>query len=115
VTDAEELRAAAERLVAGLPTTPEIVLAEVRAAGYRVREDQHDPGLHRFFDRTARGQARLVGMLIVRRGVITYAEWIHASDDRPLVLPLWPADDEAAHEQSLRRLLDAIRDDRIER
>jgi hypothetical protein len=79
-----ELRDAAEALVASLPTTPAIVLAEVRAAGYRVRVDAPDSGLHRFYDRSARGRARLVGMLIVRAGVITYAEWIHAAEDRPL-------------------------------
>lgn len=109
---ASQLAEAAKRLEQGLPTTPEIVLGEVRSAGYAVRTGYPDENCHRFYDKSKSGS--LVGMMIVRQGVITYAEWNFAEDGRTRVFPLWPSDDDVAHEQSLRALIDAIRDDRIE-
>lgn len=109
MTATSQLAAAALRLEQGLPSNQDVVLAEVRSAGYSVRVDPRDSGVHRFHEHGV-----LVGMLVVRDGVVTYAEWNVGGDGRTRVFPLWPSDDDVAHEQALRALIDAIRDDRIE-
>lgn len=98
-----ELVLAAQELEASIPTAPEQVRKEVRSAGFRVRLDPHDDGVHLFFDLSARRERSKIGMLVEREGVITYAEW-HGR-----VYPMWPTDDVLVHEQAVLDLLWQIR------
>lgn len=99
-----ELVIAAQELEASIPTAPEQVRKEVRAAGFGVRSDPIDAGTFRFVEPGAPSyRGRTIGMLIERERLITYAEW------RGRVYPMWPTDDILVHEQAVRDLLWRIR------
>lgn len=105
-----ELVEAARELEAKLPAVRDLVLGEVRSAGYAVRHLLGDRGASDVYRFAApqgmnRGPLVTVGLMLVQDGHVTYAEWNRK------VYPQWSGWTQDERDASIRGLLLAIRDD----